>query len=587
MDEIFALMGYGEDDGGENRPTAAAKSSLSDPRYGYDVVVATTQASINATMKGFLSKLREPVVTMCFVADERENATPIEYTRLVDETGIDPFNIPVDADPSSHPELQRLYERGFMAGFRARLGLPPGYRPTQIPDLVVLGSDTSAVTFNMLCSQFDIVELKPGRRGPIWNRQSQPAAKAWLIQSRVDLRLSAVEPNAYQTLPPAMQATIKNLSEDAFSVRQLVFDLSNAQLAATLPEIEGVDPTSDAYILLTKYFIGGYFNELRREGEPMLGAAITHNAAPDQASLSLTDLTFHVGPFVGDDGQALPDPTAEQQSLATLNYLCAVNNNRLPPTVAFTWNWLNPEEKSDSHGVAVTSRAAYVAYLNHHLIDHARRNCIRPKVHVTLEGFLDTEVVFGFQASKPNDPAITTPATGATLLSYAFESEDDDEAGVGGALGSLAIKTTYHMAVTVSGNTMTITQRQTAYMDASGGPIEDDGTIIDKTITDTYTLTIDSEGHLQATPAYGAPTDNSENLNMGFVDTLFNGGQMQDISDKLTQALRDFTSPSFQPVPLNVVQDYIFPGGKTFAFKSVGFSDNQDLVAHITYTDPE
>lgn len=586
MDELMWALGYEEEDAGNQFRPGAARSFLSDSRYGYDVVVATTQASINATMKQFLARLQEPLVTMCFVADERENATPIEYQLLMDDTGIDPFEIPADADPGSHPELQRLYERGFMAGFRARLGLPPGYRPNQIPNLVALGSDTSAVTFNMLCSQFDIVELKPGRRGPIWNRQSQPAGKAWMIQSRVDLRLSDVEPNAYQTLPPEMKATIKNLRADAFSVRQLVFDLSNAQLAATLPEIEGIDPASDAYMLLTKYFIGAYFNELKRDGEPILGATITHNVAPDNASLTLTDLNFHVGPVVGDDGQPLPQPTAEQQSLATLNYLCAANNHRLPPAAGFTWNWIDPQEKSDYHGVAVTNRTAFVEYLNHQLIDHARLNCIRPEVRVTLEGLFDTDVRFAFKALKPNDPTVTTPATGATILRYSYEGEDDDEAGPGGALGSLKIKATYTMDVTVSGVTMTITQRQTGYMDVSGGTIEDDGNIIDKTITDTYTLSIDGDGHLRATVAKGEPVDNSDNLNMGFVDSFFNLGQMQDMSDEFTRGLRDFTSPDFEPVRLAVVQDYVFPGGKTFVFKSVGFSDNQDLVAHISYADP-
>jgi hypothetical protein len=37
---------------------------------------------------------------------------------------------------------------------------------------------------------------------------------------------------------------------------------------------------------------------------------------------------------------------------------------------------------------------------------------------------------------------------------------------------------------------------------------------------------------------------------------------------------------------LTVVQDFVFPGGRTFAFKTVGFSNHQDLVAHITYADP-
>lgn len=32
---------------------------------------------------------------------------------------------------------------------------------------------------------------------------------------------------------------------------------------------------------------------------------------------------------------------------------------------------------------------------------------------------------------------------------------------------------------------------------------------------------------------------------------------------------------------------WIFPGGQTFAFKKVGFSGNQDLVAHLAYVEPQ
>jgi hypothetical protein len=35
-----------------------------------------------------------------------------------------------------------------------------------------------------------------------------------------------------------------------------------------------------------------------------------------------------------------------------------------------------------------------------------------------------------------------------------------------------------------------------------------------------------------------------------------------------------------------MLQNYIFPGGKTFSFKEAGFSEFQDLVASITYADP-
>ena len=43
----------------------SSKSFLSDRIYGYDFVVATTQDSINSTLKNFLQRVRELVVAVC------------------------------------------------------------------------------------------------------------------------------------------------------------------------------------------------------------------------------------------------------------------------------------------------------------------------------------------------------------------------------------------------------------------------------------------------------------------------------------------------------------------------------------------
>jgi hypothetical protein len=42
---------------------------------------------------------------------------------------------------------------------------------------------------------------------------------------------------------------------------------------------------------------------------------------------------------------------------------------------------------------------------------------------------------------------------------------------------------------------------------------------------------------------------------------------------------------SLQDIPTSTVQNFVFPGGATFTFADVSFSDNQDLVSHIVYAD--
>ena len=45
----------------------ATSPNLACSKYGYDFVVATTQASINSTMLNFLASRQEPTVNVCFV----------------------------------------------------------------------------------------------------------------------------------------------------------------------------------------------------------------------------------------------------------------------------------------------------------------------------------------------------------------------------------------------------------------------------------------------------------------------------------------------------------------------------------------
>ena len=111
-------------------------------------------------------------------------------------------------------------------------GLPIGVEPTALPHIVELGSDTSVVTYNMLCSEVDVRFIDYGRRNNYkWRVFSQPPGETWAFQSKVDLRLSeTLDSSAFSKLSPEVKKQIKNLDGNAFSVQQLLFDLDNAAL---------------------------------------------------------------------------------------------------------------------------------------------------------------------------------------------------------------------------------------------------------------------------------------------------------------------------------------------------------------------
>jgi len=290
---------------------SATQSYLSSPRYGYDFVVATTQTSINATIKEFLSKGTEPEVLVCYVADSNGNPTPIDYATLIKNAhGSDPFKVPAGADPATNQDIKNLYAARYMAGFKAKIGIPPGYAPSETPDFVTLGADTSAVIYNLMCSEFLVTQYTPGSgyNPAQWLSISQPSGKAWMFTSKVDLRL---ESGAFDSLPKDVQAQIKNMGGGAFSVQQLLFDLDNAGLQST-PTISGVDPASNIGMVLQRDFLDKYFAGVKATGSPVLGCVVK-KVGPDQSTLALTNFNFETLPLLSPDTK-LPyqNPTPQQ-----------------------------------------------------------------------------------------------------------------------------------------------------------------------------------------------------------------------------------------------------------------------------------
>jgi hypothetical protein len=292
---------------------------------------------------------------------------------------------------------------------------------------------------------------------------------------------------------------------------------------------------------------------------------------------------MEVCPFVGTNLLPVAQPTADQERLATLSYLCEANGHVLPPAVAFNWNWVDLSEAADCHGVAATNKTAFVTFFKNELLPHVEQNCYRPSATVTLTSDLKTHYMFSLTPGQA--PTVTVPETGAAVLSFSYSSSAADQAGLGGDFGRLQIDPRYNLDVKFAGNTITIDQHLVLYMYIRGTfGVAMDGNVVDKTITDTYTLSVTAQGRLTATLTTTS-ADNSKDLRVNDFSDFF-GGEVNRVAGEITSYIRNAVSPRFADIPLTVVQDFVFPGGRTFAFKNVAFSGNQDLVSHITYADP-
>jgi ABC-type polysaccharide/polyol phosphate export permease len=147
----------------------------------------------------------------------------------------------------------------------------------------------------------------------------------------------------------------------------------------------------------------------------------------------------------------------------------------------------------------------------------------------------------------------------------------------------MSLSPTYDVTVTFVNNTIVIRQRLAIYLRIGVMANDASGNVIDRTITDTYNLTIENNRLVakQTTTTEDHPT-------MGSVGDFFNFfTNVDEIVKSVNSWLNNFTRIQLTSMPLSVVQDFIFPGGNAFAFKKVMFSDKQDLLAHITYLAPE
>jgi hypothetical protein len=558
-------------------------SDLSNPKYGYDFVIATTQASINATMNQYIYALSAPEVIMCYVMDQQGIPQQIDYQTLVSKAnGTDPFQVPSGISLSSQ-EVQNLSNASFLYAFKAQIGIPPGYAPLTpggpvLPDVVVLGAETSEVSYNLMSSEFTVVEATYGPRGIMsWLNASQPDGAAWIFTSKVDLILTAN--NDYGKLPAQVQQQIKNLKNTPFSVQQLLFDLDNAALE-TLPTISGLAPGTQLCTCLETVFVNEYFSVLQQKGQQVLSYTISMD--PSASTLALTDFNMEVCPYLNPDGSSILNPTQQQQDLATLCYLCA-SNNPLPAVTPFNWNWIDASEENSYSGAIAINRNTIAQYLKNTILPYITPNCNLIDVRVYLSGPLDGTCNYYGSFAPGQTPTVTFPTTGPTVLEFSYESKSVDEAGLDGDIGQMELKTNYDVLVTMTGNTITVQQHLVLYLWVQAYQSSDGANIYDKTITDTITISVNENGQLTCSPT-STTVDNSQTITVGWFTNLFTG--LGDIVDNFQDWGSKFYSLTFMEIPVCFITDFYFPGGNTFTYNDVCFTENQDLVSHITYLQP-
>ncbi|NGO75944.1 hypothetical protein G6045_09700 [Streptomyces sp. YC504] len=571
---------------------SASQSILDTSRYGYDIVVATTQLGINSTMKLYLSEQSAPVVTCCYVGDGT-SSQPIDYELLKKQTGADPFAVPDGESPDKNQDLINLSKAGFLYGFRLQIGLPP-VAPEDTPDIVGLGNDATHVRFNLLSTELDVVGFVPATGSNSvrsWSSlsQSYPGDSLWIFQCAADLRLDTVPPAKYGTLPEPVKQRLSTV-QGAFSIQQLFLDLSTATLVA-IPDVKEWAGTPLAW-MLQNYFVDVYVAQLRALiGDPVLNCSIIQQPkAVTPTELPITSMSREVSAVVGPDGAPVQNPTAEQQDITTLDYLCAIDDHKLNAPYPFNWNWVDATEKREYDGVVAINRASLAEKIRQQMIANVMANCYQPYVRVSIEWWsgnadITMSVTPGGQPTVDLG-AIRTGNSGETqILKFTYHGHDQD-AGDPSWYGTATLDTYYTATVRVRGNTITVEQNQRFDAAVSRMGATTNGSPISIKRVDTCTIDVTDDGQLVAVMATPTPAVNnaSQSIANWWGDMI---GGSNSLYSSTAAVVGGTVATVLNIAPFTFFQYLVFPGGQTFSYDSVAFADLGDLVTHIVYADPD
>ncbi|KAH7143340.1 hypothetical protein DER46DRAFT_673588 [Fusarium sp. MPI-SDFR-AT-0072] len=587
--------------------------NLSNPKYGYDFVISTTQASINSDLCMYLHNNTLPCNYFCFLSNpSNANAVvPVTLEDLVAKTGgVDPFKIPRDT-PHTDPRVQALTKVGFAVGVKIRMGLPPGVEPKDLPPILELGDLAQFATFNILCSDFHVVENEPGNSASPngkWNVWKQPPGHPWTLKTWVSLVHASLDNQLngsthFSQNPAKKQRLLKrlqNISNTSFSLQQLLLDMDNATVQ-NVPVIEGMKPGSRAHLVVFGQ-LGNIWTAFTKKCHchPIAVVAVPQTSS-DASKLHLTSFDLQVNRVKDSNGDAVKNPTKEQLAATTLDYRCTTGGTQLPPAKHFSWNWVEPTSVNSESGVVAIKRQVFGQYLLDAILPQAKKYCITTDPVVGnrfLSGSGKLWADWSLPTINNQTPKSLLSRGGDNICVIAYSAIDDpDTSSTRGSINGsdycrLDVVPGYECIVMLTGNTLTIRQdlvvdvmfkcTGAAFLMASIPDFDERCKAYVAIAVDDYELSVGQTGCLQITHTKSSP----QTPHGGFEDR---NSYLE--TDKLLDKIRSaFTAPKpidFTSIDAAALQNFVFPGGKVFTYKNVRAAPSGDLLCSLTYMDPD
>ncbi|MGB0522680.1 MAG: hypothetical protein ACPGJS_06955 [Flammeovirgaceae bacterium] len=577
------------------------QSNLSGTKYGYDMVVSVTQQALNSHLKAWVEGNSTTSFTQVWMMDSSSlNPVQKDYEEVKQLLGgLDPFCV----GENDTADIKTMFDKYFWFGFQAELGTPTGAHisSADIPPIVQFNEQGvgSHVTYNMLFKSFKIVNLKMGRsaaqsKWAVFDQSTESMPWVFKFDVDLDLRDATLDVNK---LPPSTQKEIKNLGPDMFSLKQLFLDLNNAYLSSL--------PKSPTIKNLNNYMCGGhlmpYIESLRASIEKSGGGTLGSSAVA-QSSIKLptatfipTDLNFEISSYKDANGQT----DTNEQAAYTLNYLVMGYKHQMPPAVPFTWNWVDSDQLNQYSGTVAIRKEVFVDFL-YNIFSKALSNLYAvPQAQTACTCSEGATYEFNLKVpSNPSPQEFQKINQGDHLLTYSFNPPGCNDSAQATCSDGTQLKSKISVAYSVQsdvylkGNQITVKTTSKIYGDMKSSDtkgshywgVEVSGDFANFTDTRTFTLSTDSQGKLSVTHGgVGLVDDSSKPDHEQFEHICSN--MNESVRTRLADMVKGYEGEIFDG--LNSAYGWVFPGGQTFAFKDVAFSDSQDLVSNVNYKDIE
>jgi hypothetical protein len=277
----------------------------------------------------------------------------------------------------------------------------------------------------------------------------------------------------------------------------------------------------------------------------------------------------------------ITNPSSDQQALNTLNLYCATNSDALPAPAQLPWNWLDtPADGSAFDGAMAFKFATINNYFKSILVPYVAGNCYLPSI--PFDGEFYAPVLTSGQTPQTSSFAkVTEPSDnqpGATIQAYKYQSPviSNSSAGI-----SMSLSSSFELILSCGHETIELDQQLIVQgnLDMGGGPM--DISYVNLTVRESYAIKVDTKGYLLLDPT----TTVTDKSNYQDVDPSQLPDFFQDVLSELANYMNSVVKGSLSIDPLNQLQKFVFPAGKTFMFSDAAMSNYGDLVAHIKFVE--